>query len=326
MNIELTVAVPVYNVQKYLKRCIDSLIRNKIENYEVLLVNDGSTDKSGEICDKYALKYDFIKVIHQENRGLAEVRNVCIKNAKGKYISFIDSDDYIIDNTYSHLMDLIYEYEADILCFGVINLYEGIKDNIKSINNYQEIITILSAKTALEEMLLPKHIDVITCNKIIKKSLYSNISYPSGKLYEDMFTNYKVISKAQKIISTNFKFYCYFHRNGSIGRMNFNYKTMDLSVAVDEVFEYGKTFCDGNINNLFVGKLFWNIVVINFMIKSATYNDKFIKNIQKFGRKNIYKILSNKYINLTRKIQMFIFCYWFNLYKLIYIKFIKNKR
>ena len=189
MEIKLTVAVPVYNVKKYLKRCLESLIKNRIDDYEILLVNDGSTDGSGDICNEYSSKYDFIRVIHQDNKGLAEVRNVCIKNARGEYISFIDSDDYIVENTYSHLMNLVYNFEADILCFGVIDLYENVDEKVESINDCEEIITELTPQEALEEMLLPKHVDVITCNKIIKKSLYENIFYPSGKLYEDMFTN-----------------------------------------------------------------------------------------------------------------------------------------
>ena len=327
MNVKLTVAVPVYNVQKYLRRCIDSLIKNKIDSYEILLVDDGSSDNSGNICDEYVSKFDFIKVIHQENKGLAEVRNICIQNANGEYISFIDSDDYIGDNCYSHLMDLIYIYKADVLCYGVVDLYESIKQEASLIiNKEREIITELSPQLALEEMLLPKHVDVITCNKIVKKSLYENISYPSGKLYEDMFTNYKIISKANKIIATNYKYYYYFHREGSIGRMEFNPKTMDLAVAVDEVFEFGKKFCGNNIDNLIVGKLFWHIVVVNFMIKSDTYDYQFIKKTQKFGRLNLKKVISNQYIDTTRKIQMILYSYCFNVYKIVYNKYIKKKR
>ena len=150
MTINLTAAVPVYNVEKYLKRCIDSLIKNRINNYEILLVDDGSQDNSGNICDEYAAKYDYIRVIHQQNKGLAEVRNVCIEQATGEYISFIDSDDFITDNTYSHLMNLIYKYNADILCYGVIDLYEGITENFSKINNENEIITELSPEDAVE--------------------------------------------------------------------------------------------------------------------------------------------------------------------------------
>ena len=175
-------------------------------------------------------------------------------------------------------------------------------------------------------MLLPKHVDIITCNKIIKKSLYKNVYYPSGKLYEDMFTNYKIIAKANKVVSTNYKYYCYYHRNGSIGRMTYNPKTMDLSVAVNELFEFGKEFCKPHIDNLIVGNLSWQIVVVNFMIKSNTYDKHFIKGIRKFGRKYSIKIILNKYINLTRKIQMLLFSYCFSIYKQLYRKYIKEKR
>ena len=326
MKIKLTVAVPVYNVQKYLRRCIDSLIKNKVDEYEVLLVDDGSTDESGKICDEYASIYDYIRVIHQQNKGLAEVRNVCIKNAKGEFISFIDSDDFIGENCYSHLLKIMHETKADIMCYGVIDLYEGYENNGSKSNDYEETIVTLTGREALEEMLLPKHVDVITCNKIIRKSLYDGIYYPPGKLYEDMFTNYKVIAKANKVVSTNYKYYYYYHRKGSIGRTAFNPKTMDLARATDEVFRFGKEFCGSKIDNLKVGRLFWHVVVINFMIKSNTYDYAFIKEAQKFGKKNSLVIVKNSYITVTRKIQLLIFSYCFGLYKLLYMIYIGKKR
>lgn len=326
MDKKLTVAVPVYNVQKYLRRCIDSLIKNKIDDYEILLVDDGSTDESGIICDEYASKYNYIRVIHQQNKGLAEVRNICIQYAKGEFISFIDSDDFLGENCYSHLLKIMQETDADIMCYGVIDLYEGYEKIISKVNECEEVIVTLSAKEAVEEMLLPKHVDVITCNKIIRKSLYDGILYPSGKLYEDMFTNYKVIAKATKVVSTNYRYYYYYHRNGSIGRMTYNPKIMDLAKATNEVFRFGKEFCGQNIDNLIVGKLFWYIVVVNFMTKSNIYDYAFIKETQRFGKKNSRVILTNSYISSTRKIQMFIFSYCFGLYKLLYMKYISKKR
>ena len=192
----LTVAIPVYNVDKYLRRCIDSILTNKIDNYEILLVDDGSKDKSGVICDEYANQYDFIRVIHKKNSGLADVRNICIKEAKGEFVSFVDSDDYLSNNAYSNLMKIQKEYNADIVCFGVNDIYDGIDNKIDSLKN--EEIKCFTNKEALSLMLLPGYIDVITCNKIIRKSLFDNIEYPVGKLYEDMFTNYKVVYKPKE--------------------------------------------------------------------------------------------------------------------------------
>lgn len=238
----LTIAIPVYNVEKYLKRCLDSLVNQKYLSKEIIIINDGSKDDSLKIIKEYEKQYDFIRVIDQQNAGLAAVRNRCIKEAKGRYISFIDSDDYVLDGLYDHLMPYILSNDLDIMCFGVINYYEN-KPNDKifqNINCVQECIKNYSNKEALDEFLLPNNIDVITCNKIIRKKLFDGIQYPLGMLYEDMFTNYKIISRAEKICSTNYKYYIYCHRDSSIGGMKYNEKTMDLYNAVTEVYEFSK--------------------------------------------------------------------------------------
>lgn len=322
----LTIAVPVYNVEKYLRRCLDSLVNQEIENFEILLVDDGSSDSSGAICDEYAKKYSFVRVIHQENKGLAAVRNICVKEARGKYISFIDSDDYLLPGTYEHLLRILKEEGADILCFGHIDVYEdsGKFIELKEKNGEEQILT-LTAEEAIDEMLLPAHIDVITCNKIIKLSLYEGIEYPVGKLYEDMFTNYKVIAKAKKIVSTNYKFYVYCHRPSSIGGMKFNEKTMDLARAAKEVYDFANDFCK-NKKNIDVGLLHWLIVVANIMIKAEAVDNKYIIQVQNFARKNTMNILKNKYIHLIRKFQYVLFGLSINLYKKVYLGYIDINR
>lgn len=239
----LTIAIPVYNVEKYLKRCLDSLVNQNYFSKEIIIINDGSKDGSLEIIKEYEKEYSFIRLIDQPNAGLAAVRNRCIKEARGRYISFIDSDDYVLDGLYEHLMPYIVSNNIDIMCFGVINFYENKPNDkiFKNINSSEECIKCYSNKEALDEFLLPNNIDVITCNKIIKKEIFEGTQYPVGKLYEDMFTNYKIVSKAKKIYSTNYKYYVYCHRDSSIGGMEYNEKTIDLYKAVTEVYEFSKT-------------------------------------------------------------------------------------
>ena len=304
----ITIAIPVYNVEKYLRRCIDSIISQDIENCEILLIDDGSTDKSGEICDEYLEKYDCIKVIHQENRGLASVRNRCVQEAEGEYISFIDSDDYILPGAYAYFKKVIKNGNCDILTYGCVNVYED-----------------SSEKTEIDGMLILPEIDVITCNKVIRKSLYKNILYPVGKFYEDMFTNYKVIANAKIIISTNYKFYVYCHRGSSIGGMKFTDRTMDLARAVKEVHDFALSFCSEN-NYIEIGYLHWLIVVANSMIRSSYYKNDYIKKVQKYARLNLRKIVSTDCLGKTRKIQMIIFAYSFPLYKCFYRLYIKKYR
>ena len=149
----ITIAIPVYNVEKYLRRCIDSIISQDIENCEILLIDDGSTDKSGEICDEYLEKYDCIKVIHQENRGLASVRNRCVQEAEGENISFIDSDDYILPGAYAYFKKVIKNGNCDILTYGCINVYEDSSEKTEiETNNYQDKLTVYSAQEAIDGM------------------------------------------------------------------------------------------------------------------------------------------------------------------------------
>ena len=322
----ITIAIPVYNVEKYLRRCIDSIISQDIENCEILLIDDGSTDKSGEICDEYLEKYDCIKVIHQENRGLASVRNRCVQEAEGEYISFIDSDDYILPGAYAYFKKVIKNGNCDILTYGCVNVYEDSSEKTEiETNNYQDKLTVYSAQEAIDGMLILPEIDVITCNKVIRKSLYKNILYPVGKFYEDMFTNYKVIANAKIIISTNYKFYVYCHRGSSIGGMKFTDRTMDLARAVKEVHDFALSFCSEN-NYIEIGYLHWLIVVANSIIRSSYYKNDYIKKVQKYARLNLRKIVSTDCLGKTRKIQMIIFAYSFPLYKCFYRLYIKKYR
>lgn len=324
----LTIAIPVYNVEKYLKRCLNSLVNQKYLSKEILIINDGSKDGSLEIIKEYANKYECVRYIDQENAGLAAVRNRCIREAKGKYISFIDSDDYVLDGLYEHLIPFIEKNEIDIMCYGVENLYENTSDtsNLYNLNNKEEIISYFSTEEALDEFLLPNNIDVITCNKIIRRDLYNGIEYPTGKLYEDMFTNYKLVAKANKICSTNYIYYVYCHRESSIGGMKYNSKTMDLYRAVTEVYEYSNKNGLTKPKHLNVGYITWLVVVLNIMIRSEHRDKIYRKRVQQKLRKHIKEINSDEYLNRTRKIQYNILAISFYVYKIIYLGYLKKNR
>ncbi len=327
-QIDLTIAVPVYNVEKYLRRCLDSLVGQDYESREILIVNDGSTDNSLSICREYAEKYEYIRLINQENKGLAAVRNICIKEARGAYISFIDSDDYVLPGLYSHLMPMLIKDHTDIMCFGFIDNYEDRADcpDIHYSNDCEEKIKLFTAAEALDEMLLPNNIDVITCNKIFKKDLFKNISYPRDMLYEDMFTNYKVIASAEKICSTNYKFYVYCHRESSIGGMKFSEKTMNLVDAVNEVYEFAKIHGLEKPVHLNVGYTFWLVVVLNIMIRSGHKDKAYLKQTRAAVKKHFFEIWNDKYIGITRKIQLSLVLCPYMFYKAVYLRYLKTVR
>ena len=316
METLITIAIPVYNVEQYLRRCLDSIINQDIADCEILLVNDGSTDNSLQICKEYASKNDFIRLINQDNQGLASVRNTCIREANGEYISFVDSDDFIIDGAYDNFKRLIEKFDADVIVYGCINEYGNVNSDY-SYKNSTEVITEFTPQEAIDSIFIDPRIEVITCNKVIRKKLFDGVNYPVGRLYEDMFTNYKVISKANVIVSTSNKYYVYCHRPDSIGGMKYSEKTMDLYRAATEVHEFGLNFCD-KIENLNVGYLHWMIVVVNAMIRTDIYDNQYICLVKKYARTVRKEILGNKCVGKIRKIQMIIFSYSFKIYSVVY--------
>lgn len=324
----ITIAIPVYNVEKYIARCLDSLIvqvEEMAEKIEILLVNDGSSDNSLQICQEYKDKFDYIRIINQTNHGLAYVRNVCIDNAVGKYISFIDSDDFVQKGLYAYAIDLLNTYEYDILCFKHVDVYGNSDQELRPINIDKADIRKFTAEEALDVLFFDNYIDVITCNKIIKKSLFEGILYPIGKLYEDVFTTYKYISKAKLILSTDIPFYVYCHRLGSIGQTKFNEKSMDLFRAAKESYDYICQRCISH-EKADIGFVYWVVVVANMMIK-ANYKDvQFIQYTQELSRKYRKAIMRCDLLSKVKKMELVLIGGNLMVYKFFYKSYIYLKR
>ena len=225
----ISVVVPIYNSEKYLRQCIDSLINQVYSNLEIILVDDGSTDLSGAICDEYALKDARIRVIHQKNARIAAARNAGIDAARGEYITFIDSDDYILPNTYSTALSLMAKYGADIVQWDLQYLVEGsfqtsVNDSNKIVPEHVDFVT--SNMGAIKIMLDTHHPDgrfnniCQCCNcvwpKLFKRELFDNIRFPLGKEYEDLRIVHRLYYNAEKIVFTNDRFSVYRLRNDSV--------------------------------------------------------------------------------------------------------------
>ena len=175
----LTVVIPVYNVEKYLKRCVESVFVQEWHNYDILLVDDGSTDSSPQICDDYAKVYDFISVIHKKNGGLSEARNTGISHAKGDYVYFPDSDDWLEPQTFKELAEVLESQEFDIVSFN----REFVKGEEDPIVSDPLVTQVFEGKDAFVRMLKHSYITGFANDKIYKKSLFidNNISFPKGK-------------------------------------------------------------------------------------------------------------------------------------------------
>lgn len=189
----VTVITPVYNNEKYIRRCIESILSQSYKNLELILVDDGSTDSSGYICDEFASKDNRIKVIHQKNRGVSVARNVGISVATGDYIIFVDSDDYISDKLIDMCVKEVLSQECDILIFNLIEDYGKVKKEQSFNKKYY-----VSYETFLEGILWDK-IPSYPCNKFYKKFLWDNVEYPKNMNFEDLAIMYQIFLKTRKI-------------------------------------------------------------------------------------------------------------------------------
>lgn len=233
---KLSIVVPVYNVEEYLEKCIESILNQSFKNFELILINDGSTDKSSLICDKFAEEYDNVVVIHQKNLGVSEARNTGLDIVNGDYITFVDSDDWIDEKLYFTLIDIIERNDLDLIEFGyccvsneeVINVVsdgDGCGDNI----------------LALERLLDGKSSNVLW-NKIYKKNLFDGLRFPKDRIYEDGYLMYKLFFRCNKYMFTDIKGYYHLKRDNSIMELQKKYsiKNLDGLYVKQERYEFLK--------------------------------------------------------------------------------------
>ncbi len=202
---KLSVIVPVYKVEKYIHQCVDSLLAQDYRDMEILLIDDGSPDCCGEICDDYAKKDDRVRVIHQENQGLAEVRNIGIREAKGKYIGFVDSDDYVLPGMFSKMMGCIEKDPVTDIVVCDYSTFDG-DDWEKQTSHRQGIDG--STEIIRDEFLLDRY-PAYMWNKIYHKSLFGGVTIPKRILYEDLYVMASIVAKVRKIVYVPETFYCY---------------------------------------------------------------------------------------------------------------------
>lgn len=222
----VSVVIPVYNVESYLHECVKSVVEQTYTNIEIILVDDGSTDNSGTLCDEFALSDSRICVFHKKNGGLSDARNYGIRRSRGSLISFIDSDDYVSSDYIMHLYQALVRGKTDIAATSICIFHDG--ELPKQDKHNTAVFHVYDACDALEDMLYMRHLEPNAFPKIYKRELFDTIQYPVGKLYEDIATTAKLIDKAGKIAYLNAKDYYYRIRPNSIQTASFNPKKLDL--------------------------------------------------------------------------------------------------
>lgn len=257
----VSVIVPVYKTEKYLKRCLDSLCRQSLDNIEILLIDDASPDRCGEICEEYAAKDRRFKVIHNTvNRGVAAVRNIGVANAAGEYLMFADSDDWVHEDFCKDACECAVNYRADLVMFGYQQIIMDGKPNLNEHTNFTA--TVGEGFRTREEVIDMALIAFgsVPWNKLYHRSLFNDIYYPEDQIFEDTATTYKMIWKSSRIYCIDRVLYYYFRHSGSITIQKVSSKIFrmkykaywqlfrDLSAwgFCSELFEQFKTQCAFN--------------------------------------------------------------------------------
>ncbi len=308
---KISVIIPVYNVEKYLKRCLDSVVNQTYKNLEIILIDDGSTDNSGKICDEYAEKDKRIIVIHKENGGLSDARNKGLDICTGEYIGFIDSDDWIDLNYFNVLLKNLLEYNVDIACCDYLRTDKYVKNKDGKIKN----IEILGDEKTLE-IYLEKEL-VSACAKLYRKDKFFNIRFPLKKINEDIATIFLVFTKSKSISYIDKKMYFYFKNTDSITKSKFSKKNLDLLYAWEEVVNLSRKhsnkvqeLADFRLKKAYFSLL--GIIAYNGMDNTEENNKIKKMLLKKFKENYIYFIKSNL-INFNRKIAIICMRISFNL-------------
>lgn len=240
---KVSVIVPVYNVENYLDKCVKSICSQIYQNLEIILVDDGSTDSSAEMCDAYAIADARVKVIHKKNGGLADARNVGIEHAKGEYLLFIDSDDWIHQELVEKTIAIAEKEDTDVVIFD----YVGVRQDGTVCSQFCANLEPMKVVSVLEE---PRLITV-SCsavNKLYKTSFWKStgLTFPKGRYYEDLGTIPKLMALAQRVVYCNENFYYYLMREGSIMHTkNFEKNYKDRTAVLDDIllfFEVKKLY------------------------------------------------------------------------------------
>lgn len=311
MDILISVVVPVYNVELYLEKCIKSILNQTFIEFELILVNDGSTDSSGKLCEEFVKKDPRISLITQKNSGLSAARNQGTKMAKAPFITYIDSDDYISKDYLKELFEFQKRYSADVVVANQAYVYENGKIVYRHYNN----IRLLSDQEALEIIYYQKEFDTNACGKLFKTKLMKNNPFTEGILYEDFDLIYKLIAQSKVIVYNPVPLYFYLQRSASImGEAFSNRKLVLINIAENHLLFIKKQYPE--ILNAVIRRYVYS----NFHLIGRTAMLNEYKEITRKLRKNILKyrknILINPKVSIKEKISVIILSFGIVPYKI----------
>ena len=239
----ISVIVPVYKAERYLHRCVQSIIDQTYQNLEIILVDDGSPDESPQYCDFWAEQDSRVRVVHKDNGGSSSARNAGLDICTGEYVTFVDSDDWIVPDYYQNVLCNMIAYGAQIGCAGRYDVDEITLT--KTVGLCPTSRRLLSPEQMLKQMLTWSECDFSVCDKIFAASLWADIRFPHGKSSEDVGVLYQVVGRSNGIVMHPQPVYHYFHRHGSVTAVNQTTKNTHIVEFADEICAYVRQFYSG---------------------------------------------------------------------------------
>ncbi|WP_088070505.1 glycosyltransferase family 2 protein [Gottfriedia luciferensis] len=325
MNCEISIIVPVYKVEQYLKKCIDSILGQTFKDFELILVDDGSPDLCGKICDEYAELDNRVKVIHKENGGLSSARNAGIKIAKGKYIAFVDSDDFIHLKMYEILHNYAEKHSSDIVICDYLEVDEDEVIDTTSLNeqfneeNYTNIEALYELYTNMGVQF------VVVWNKLFKRHLFDNLNFEENKIHEDEFIAHRLLYNCSKITYLPIKLHYYLQRTNSITQAKFNIKHLDFIKAYKERVNFFRKIEQFELQK----KAEYRYIPLFFKYYFKAKNE--VPNSHRELRKlkvefflSLFSYLNNPHFITKEKISWFIFMINSNLFDMLVQKRLSN--
>lgn len=318
----VSVIVPVYKVEQYLEKCVQSIIEQTLKEIEIILVDDGSPDSCGEICEDLASRDRRITVLHKRNGGLSDARNAGIRIARAEYVAFIDSDDYID----SDMMEILYsnavQEEADISVCGIYHHSEN------TVSETQDPIGYTVAHTYEAVLLELTKVPVSAVNKIYRKSLFERVKFPKGKLYEDAYTTIPLTIESQKVVYDLKPKYHYIHREDSITTKPYRPQVFNLVEAYQKNMELVCTAFP-KLRKAAEFRYYWSYFwVIEYMLRTPNLDQEALnkkKEIYKLLRSKVFSIVTNPYFRKTRKISAVLMFVSGRLYEKAAMIYMKHK-
>ena len=314
---QISIVVPVYNVENYLSYCVESLRQQTYKNIEIILVDDGSTDSSGEICDQYAREDNRIKVLHIENGGLSNARNTGVKESSTDWIVFIDSDDYYDHRAIEYLVELRDKYRVDLVATPVIEVRNY--ENSDFLGDFREKYSgKLDRRTALEQMFYGNYVGTHSGGKLYKKEILLRFPYPNGMLYEDLALAYEHIAFCENIAVSDLNLYKYYRRPGSIVNSKYSDRLLDFYKAMEWNRSYVERDYSGDRDMrraLNVRYVFNGLHIVHAMLSSDMYAE--VDKIRKEYIQYFKDVIPNSNVTRKNKLKYILFLVSAKLYNTI---------